>query len=214
MYLDLVVGCLSEVKRSLVLNSFNCYCFEKNIRYYNYGSLRLFWCNWRMKSHSATEKTSSWDVWRANGDGCWHHLIKATVTITHIIFTAMLAYDVSGKSASNQQAEGKPVTTEFSFAWRNKHWSLPALTVHFDFHVKDKLLICFPVAYGKKSKRKDKEDGEQCELFLTVYQGPTQPDLTQIYSQLYPKGHLDKTDTSLKWTPRDGPCRCQKSKLG
>ena len=35
MYLDLVVGCLSEVKRSLVLNSFNCYCFDKNIRYYN-----------------------------------------------------------------------------------------------------------------------------------------------------------------------------------
>ena len=150
MYLDLVVGCLSEVKRSLVLNSFNCYCFEKNIRYYNYGSLRLFWCNWRMKSHSATEKTSSWDVWRANGDACWHHLIKATVTITHIIFTAMLAYDVSGKSASSQQAEGKPVTTEFSFASRNKRWSLPALTVHFDFHVKDKLLISFPVAYGKK----------------------------------------------------------------
>ena len=124
--------------------------------------------------------------------------IKATVTITHIIFTAMLAYDVSGKSASSQQAEGKPVTTEFSFAWRNRHWSLPALTVHFDFHVKDKLLIhCFPVAYGKKSKRKDKNDGEQCKLFLTVYQGPTQLDLTQIYSQLYPKG----SDTSIRQTP-------------
>ena len=83
--------------------------------------------------------------------------------------------------------------------------------MHFDFHVKDKLLICFPVVYGKKSKRKDKNDGE---LFLTVYQGPTQPDLTQIYSELYPKGHLDKTDTSLKRTPRDDPCRCQSSKLG